>query len=378
MAKGLALSPDGGYLAYSVTTGKSVETIMVVPTSGGTPREITRLNQLGNVFLAWTKDGRFLLFTKQNKDVYELWRAAINGKQAKSLGLAMTGIKHLNVRPDGKQIAFTGQEGHQEIWVMENFPTEAGIKGAASAETAIEESGMRLRKVADVERTVYPQQLGLLGQISPDGRYLSFVDWETGDLAVFDVGTGQTRRLTNKGSWKDSSSYAEGSVWSRDGRQIAYFWDASSPELCTINADGSNSRVVLRDTNLVWIDLYDWSPDGSSILTVLHKKDRTFAIALISIADGSTRQIVEPSLSNWRDFPRNMRFSPDGKRIAYDLRADVNAKGHDIFVHSIADGKHVPLVTHPADDYVLAGPVMAGESFCQLPDRYLRSLGHPR
>ena len=39
----------------------------------------------------------------------------------------------------------------------------------------------------------------ILGTISPDGRYLSFVDWETGDLALHDMSTGKNRRLTTKG-----------------------------------------------------------------------------------------------------------------------------------------------------------------------------------
>jgi len=126
----LALSPDDDYLVYWVS-GKSVNTIMTVPTSGGTPREITQMNVLRyiDVSLAWTGDGRFLLFTKPNKDVTELWRVSIDGKQSESLGLAMKLLEHLNVRSDGKQLAFTGGEFSQEIWVMENFlPKEGGMK----------------------------------------------------------------------------------------------------------------------------------------------------------------------------------------------------------------------------------------------------------
>jgi len=35
------------------------------------------------------------------------------------------------------------------------------------------------------------------GAPSPDGRHLIFVDWDTGDLAVRDLGTGESRRLTH-------------------------------------------------------------------------------------------------------------------------------------------------------------------------------------
>ncbi len=41
------------------------------------------------------------------------------------------------------------------------------------------------------------------GSVSPDGRLISFTDWDTGDLALHDVTTGQNRRLTtNKKDWE--------------------------------------------------------------------------------------------------------------------------------------------------------------------------------
>ena len=43
----------------------------------------------------------------------------------------------------------------------------------------------------------------LEGAPSPDGRYLSYTDWETGDLAIYEFATGKKRRLTNKGSWDE-------------------------------------------------------------------------------------------------------------------------------------------------------------------------------
>lgn len=74
-------------------------------------------------------DISFLLFAKLNSGVYEFWRVSFDGKQSESLGLTIKGIDHLNARPDGKQLAFTGGESTQEIWVMENFlPKESGVK----------------------------------------------------------------------------------------------------------------------------------------------------------------------------------------------------------------------------------------------------------
>ncbi|MFH0946510.1 MAG: hypothetical protein V2A76_15045, partial [Planctomycetota bacterium] len=60
--------------------------------------------------------------------------------------------------------------------------------------------------------------------VSPDGRFLTQTDRDTGDLAVLDLLTGQMRRVTDTGSWEGSGSWAEMSVYSPDGSEIAYQW----------------------------------------------------------------------------------------------------------------------------------------------------------
>ena len=87
------------------------------------------------------------------------------------------------------------------------------------------------------------------GSPSPDGRYLSFTDWETGDLALRDLVTAQNRHLTNKGTWKDSNEYAEDSAISGDGRQVAFGWFNKEKyfELRVMGMDGSQPRVVFGE-----------------------------------------------------------------------------------------------------------------------------------
>src|SRR5437762_579051 len=58
-----------------------------------------------------------------------------------------------------------------------------------------------------------------LGSVSPDGRYLSYADPTTGDLALRDVVTGKMRHLTNN---TESSGNAFFSTISPDGKQVAY------------------------------------------------------------------------------------------------------------------------------------------------------------
>jgi len=65
-------------------------------------------------------------------------------------------------------------------------------------------------------------EVSLQGTISSDGHYLSFVDWNTGDLAVRDLITGTNRALA-KGSWTDDEWTQESAI-SRDGLHVAYSW----------------------------------------------------------------------------------------------------------------------------------------------------------
>ena len=189
------------------------------------------------------------------------------------------------------------------------------------------------------------------GTPSPDGRYLTFVDWDTGDLAIRDFVTEKNRRLTNKGSWNESDEFAEWSVMSPDGKQVAYAWHNKdgSYDLRVIRTDGSQPRVLYRNEEVGYLKPSDWSRDGRHILTVLFRKDNTDQIALISAMDGSARNIKTLGWSH----PSKLCLSPDGRWIVYDSPQKEGAPERDIFLVSADGSREMPLVKHPADDLVL-------------------------
>ena len=63
-----------------------------------------------------------------------------------------------------------------------------------------------------------------LGAPSRDGKWLSSVDYETGDLALRNIATGEMRRITHKGYRHSSREFAYFSTISPDGANIAYAW----------------------------------------------------------------------------------------------------------------------------------------------------------
>jgi Tol biopolymer transport system component len=185
------------------------------------------------------------------------------------------------------------------------------------------------------------------GGVSPDGRLLTYVDWNSGgNLAVRDLTTGVNRLLTNnKGPQADSSQFAVISTVSPDGKQVAYTWSIKQDhyDLRLIGMDGSGARVLYRDKQDSYIEPAAWSPDGKHILATVSRQ-----IVLVSVADGSVRVLT--SGSGW---PGKNPFSPDGRYIVYDCRSKPDSPERDIFLLAIGSGREIPLIQHPADDGVL-------------------------
>jgi Tol biopolymer transport system component len=183
----------------------------------------------------------------------------------------------------------------------------------------------------------------VVGSVSPDGRYLSDVDWTTGDLALRDLMTGKTRRLTNEGLFLDEPSF---SVISLDGKEVAYNWFNKNgpPDLRVVRMDGSTPRILYKGALALPTD---WSPDGKHILTLLYKEPSTFQIAVISVVDGSVRV-----LKTLDSYSLKIKFSPDGRYIAYDARQQ-DSDNSDIFLLAADGSREIRLVEHPADDQLL-------------------------
>jgi len=184
---------------------------------------------------------------------------------------------------------------------------------------------------------------------SPDGRYHSYVDWDTGDLFLRDLATGEKRRLTNDGTWDGPPAYAEFSVFSGDGRQIAYAWRNKEQyyELRVIGVDGSNQRTVFRDKEIgSYTEPYQWTADGKQILALLMRSKQEWQFAFIPAADGPRRVLKTPTPRAWRP-----SLSPDERFLAYAGPGKVAGGQDDIFLLSLESGQEIPLVQSPADDF---------------------------
>jgi len=203
------------------------------------------------------------------------------------------------------------------------------------------------------------------GTVSPDGRFISFTDWSTGELTLHDLTTGQDRNVTNKGGWDSSLEYADGSSISRDGKHIAYAWtisrvasgDEAFSEIRLIDVSGGKPLVLFSNRGTANRDVtgiapMDWSPDGKWLAVSIGKKDRTVATALLSTGDGTLRVLKTHHDCDGHDCRTQLLFSPDGRYLAYDWSPKGDSQ-RQMFVIGTDGGSETALLGHAANDRVL-------------------------
>ena len=163
------------------------------------------------------------------------------------------------------------------------------------------------------------------------------------------------RRLTN------ATGYLGGPKWSSDGRSIAYLWIEGAgrtpgPTEATVadagevqeRFDEQRLTVLNLDTRQVkqtpadmYVYEFDWSPDAAELayLAAPGAGDGNWFIAelyAMRADSGAVRHILKPSMQ-----AANVRWSPDGKQIAFigGLMSDEGSTGGDIFSVAASGGE---------------------------------------
>ncbi len=182
------------------------------------------------------------------------------------------------------------------------------------------------------------------GSISPDGRFLTYLDQATrGGLAIRDLKDNTSRVLAQADG--GSMYYA---VFSPDGRRVAYTWATQSGreirfDLRVVSASGVDSpRVVYRNEEMLFPRPFGWTPDAKHVLLLRSLRDGTNQIAFIGVEDGST--VVLKSIP-WNY--ATLSLSPDGRFVAHDsIVGEANAPS-EIFVIATDGSRETKIVSGP-------------------------------
>lgn len=143
---GIALSPDGNYLATAtVDPSKNERLILLIALRGGKPREMMRISSnvgpadLKNVAtrgasvgpVVWAQDSRSFIVRKRSAPEAEdeLWEVPIDGRSPRKLdSMLAPHIFRFAVSPDGRKVVFRQKESSaptsrkdREVWALENF-----------------------------------------------------------------------------------------------------------------------------------------------------------------------------------------------------------------------------------------------------------------
>jgi len=182
--------------------------------------------------------------------------------------------------------------------------------------------------------------------VSPAGDRIVFTSFRDGDLELYSMKTdgSDVRRLTGE------LGYDGGAFYSPDGRQIVYrshhptdsagiaeykallndgFVRPTTMEICTMNADGSNKRVLTRLGAASFAPFYH--PDGKHIIFASNHKDpkgRNFDLFMISTDGEGLEQITFND--TFDGFPM---FDKSGSHLVFASNRHSSKKGEtNIFI----------------------------------------------
>lgn len=250
--------------------------------------------------------------------------------------------------------------------IVEDYPDQVELAGKAKEKLASlsrvpavipkekEDPGLKIQLIWS------GQNAGILGGISPDGKYMSTTDWFTGDLAVRDLTTKKDRRLTNKGSWIKSEAHALFSEWSPDGKQIVYNWynpESDAYDIHSVHLENPEPKILYENKlepikyRSAYVHPFDWHPNGKQVLIGFNKGDGLFTVGYLSVESGDLEILKTFKGVFTNAVPWGFVISPDGNTIAYDLHLEKDINNRDIFLLT-ADGIEHRLVEHPSLDYV--------------------------
>ncbi len=340
--------------------------LMEVPAAGGEPKPVTQMDasrqEISHRWPQFLPDGRhFLYFIHSGQPERQgIYLGSLDSKEmgakektrllATDSSAAYAGPGYLLFVRERALMAQRFDTGKLEL-SGEAFPVAEPVgvgAGTRRARFSVSESGVLVydsigggNQLVWLDRSGKPlETLGPPGlywsvDLSPDGRRVaaSRTDPQTGsiDIWLFDLARNSSSRFTfhpaNEGT----------SVWSPDGRRIAFFSSRDGPlNLYQKPASGAGEEELLLKTNANKYPT-DWSRDGRFLLyTGFDPKTRADLWVLPLSAEPKNAE-RKPMLFLRTEFvERNGRFSPDGKWVAYE--SDESGR-FEIYVRAFSPGQ---------------------------------------
>ena len=263
------------------------------------------------------------------------------------------------------------ERAYQRV-VREFGDQEAPVAEARTRLAALQRAAQAAEAVSITTRRVWRETSGDWYSITPDGKYGVITDYqESGNLALRDVATQETRSLTDDASWDEPYAYPWSAKVSPDGMQVAYAWDVQdrSGQMRVVSMEGFDQRVLYAEEGCgVWP--LDWSSDSRDLLAAKNCEAEadgveSFHLLLVSVQDSAARLLKD---FGREPFPGARILSPDDRYAVYDVPVEADSGMRDIWMLAVDGSGETPIVQHPANDRLL-GWVPGTDDVVFLSDR---------
>ena len=343
LAAEAAWHPDGRISVWLDGTG-AVPAFWTVPVTGGVavqpevPPWVER--QLEGVPLegivewtseftfAWAPSGRAVYFPLTLRGAVNLWKMTVDPEtfRATAIERVTTGPgpdAELAVAPDGKKLAFTGQSQHIQAWL---FPFDASRGTLTGPGQPVTPTGM----------SAWRQSL------SPDGKKLAFSCSHAGrsELWEMSLANSQMAPVVADDQVRDRP------LWSPDGKRLAYFrynFLTHEARLILWSPETRNEELLADASDT---GLFDWSPDGQSLLvTQVNKETNLGEIWLQPITAAPNAQAAGRKIVSDPAYDLSQpHFSRDGRWIVFQALRNLPTKlESSLYVTSASGGPWIPL-----------------------------------
>ncbi len=232
-----AFSPDGKWIAFVRVISAVVGEVFLVSVDGGEPKRLT-FDGTGASNLAWTPNGREIVFSSRHSGKSRLLRIPVEGGTPQWVAATGGDAQYPAFSPRGNRLAWRQNTDNLDI-------VRLAVKGNGQT------SGSIPSLIASTANEVSPRY-------SPDGKRNAFVSTRSGSDEIWVCGSeGENPiRLTSfRGPLAGSPS------WSPDGRWIVFDCrPEGNADLFVVSSEGGQPRRVTTDPAEDIVP--SWSRDG--------------------------------------------------------------------------------------------------------------------
>lgn len=342
-----ALSPDGKWVAFSVTSynkdkNSGSSDIYLVPSAGGDPIRLTT-HPARDSSPSWSPDSKTVAFVSSRGGSAQIWLISMDGGEARQLTNIATGAHGPKWSPDGKYILCTSMilpgkcdkgtakylekledDGvsakvadsllyrHWDTWRDDGTKSHLLIVDVAT--------GKHRDLMKEAAYDVPPFPFGGSGDynFSPDGKEICYTAkvapnpaWHTNlDIFTIPLQGGEPTCITTEFKGQDNEP-----VYSPDGRYIAYGamekpgFEADQIELIVYDRQSGERKNLTGDFDRD-VSSWIWTPDSKGLFFTARDKGRS-PIFYVSLEGGDAQRILEGHSNS------GINICPKGKLLVF-------------------------------------------------------------